>query len=101
MFEHSRYRAFDTRLDPGDMLLLYSDGITEAENPRGQPFDDAGLERVLVSATSDARGTAASILDAVASHAQSERYADDLTVLVLKRETASPAGSTPVSRFGV
>ena len=32
-----------TRLEPGDLLVLYSDGITEAESPSGVPFDEEGL----------------------------------------------------------
>ena len=33
MFDQSAYSAVETRIDPGEMLVLYSDGITEAENP--------------------------------------------------------------------
>src|SRR5205085_10797565 len=40
MFEGSNYEAVETRIEPGDMLLLYSDGITEAQNPAGQPFEE-------------------------------------------------------------
>src|SRR5689334_241016 len=38
MFEGSQYAAVETRVDPGDLLVLYSDGITEAEDPSAQPF---------------------------------------------------------------
>ena len=34
-------------LAPGDLLAVYSDGITEAENPDGKPFDERGLETAL------------------------------------------------------
>ena len=37
------------RVDPGEMLVLYSDGITEAEDPAGQPFEEAGLQAVVDS----------------------------------------------------
>ena len=47
MFEGSEFASVDTTLEPGDMLVMYSDGITEAEDPRSQPFDEAGLERVV------------------------------------------------------
>lgn len=47
MFEGSTYAAGTARLEPGDALVMYSDGITEAEDPTGQPFDEAGLERTL------------------------------------------------------
>ncbi len=46
MFEGSTYEAVETIVRSGDMLVLYSDGITEAENPAGQPFEESGLERV-------------------------------------------------------
>ena len=35
LFEHSEYTAAETRLEPGDLLVFYSDGITEAEDPVG------------------------------------------------------------------
>ena len=49
MFDGSTYDAVETRIDPGELLVLYSDGITEAENPAGQPFEEAGLEAVVDS----------------------------------------------------
>ena len=35
LFEHSEYAAAETTLEPGDLLVFYSDGITEAEDPVG------------------------------------------------------------------
>ena len=43
MFDSSQYTAQRSRLEPGDLLVLYSDGITEAESPSGTPFDEEGL----------------------------------------------------------
>ena len=37
------------------MLVLYSDGITEAENPAGQPLEEAGLQVILDSYPDDGR----------------------------------------------
>src|SRR5262245_53561360 len=45
MFEGSTYTAGTAHMHPGDALVMYSDGITEAEDPTGVPFDEAGLER--------------------------------------------------------
>ena len=42
MFEHATYAAGRTLLDAGDVLVMYSDGITEAEDGQGQPFDEVG-----------------------------------------------------------
>ena len=101
MFDHSQYTAQRAHLEPGDLLVLYSDGITEAEDPKGQPFDEDGL-RALVGA--HAPGALPEIGDAVFSavqrHAQDARFADDLTILLARRPDgpnqagAAPAGVT-------
>ena len=84
--ESTRYGAAITRLDPGDLLLLYSDGITEAENRAGVPFDEDGLLRIVASAPdATASDLAGRVMAAVSAHAQDHRFADDLTVLVLRR----------------
>jgi sigma-B regulation protein RsbU (phosphoserine phosphatase) len=86
MFEASRFTAATTRIAPGDLLVLFSDGITEAENPSGQPLEDTGLELVLerYGALPPAE-LGARILAAVENHANASRFADDLTILLLKR----------------
>lgn len=86
LFEHSTYEAAETVLAPGDMIVLYSDGITEAEDPAGQPFEETGLELVIErSAGKPASAVAADVLAAVQRHANRTRFADDLTILVVKR----------------
>jgi len=90
MFEGSTYSEGTAHLDPGDALVMYSDGITEAEDPAGVAFDEAGLERTLAlypgtfpEATAASVGQA--IFDAVERHRRDSRLADDLSVLVLSR----------------
>jgi len=86
MFEGSTYEAVETTVGPGDLLFLYSDGITEAENPAGQPFEEAGLERFIAARGWESPAALVpAILLAVESHARDSRFTDDLTVLILKR----------------
>jgi sigma-B regulation protein RsbU (phosphoserine phosphatase) len=86
MFEGSTYGAVDTTVGAGDLLVLYSDGITEAENPAGQPFEEAGLERFLAARGGESPAALApAILGAIEAHARDSRFTDDLTVLILKR----------------
>ena len=90
MFEGSTYQAGEIVLNPGDALLMYSDGMTEAESPDGQPFDEAGLERTLALYAGAYQQSAAAqlgkaVFDAVERHRRDQRLADDLTVLVLSR----------------
>jgi sigma-B regulation protein RsbU (phosphoserine phosphatase) len=70
---------------------MYSDGITEAEDPAGRIFEESGLERV-VERYSDA-GPAeitAQVLRAVEAHARESHFIDDLTILVCKRGSQIP-----------
>jgi sigma-B regulation protein RsbU (phosphoserine phosphatase) len=90
MFPGSTYEAGKAQMNPGDALLLYSDGLTEAESPDGQPFDEAGLERTLALYAGAYQQSAAAelgraVFDAVERHRRDKRLADDLTVLVLSR----------------
>jgi sigma-B regulation protein RsbU (phosphoserine phosphatase) len=91
MFERSTFGAAETFIGPGDTLVLYSDGITEAEDPLGRPFEEAGLESVIATyAAFDAAGMAAEMVRAVERHANATRFADDLTVLIVKRQAPTP-----------
>ena len=66
MFEGSTYSSVGTRIEPGEMLVLYSDGITEAEDPAGQPFEESGLERFIAGRGGDSPAVLApAILHAV------------------------------------
>jgi serine phosphatase RsbU (regulator of sigma subunit) len=86
MFEGSRFEAVHTGVAPGDSLILYSDGITEAEDPQGQPFEETGLARVVdANVGREAADLTVEVLAAVSRHAQESRFADDLTILVLQR----------------
>ncbi len=88
MFEQSKFSAARTELAPGDMLVMYSDGITEAEDPQGRPLEEPGLQTILdecASASPDA--IARHVLKAVEKYTTRTRFLDDLTILVAKRAT--------------
>jgi serine phosphatase RsbU (regulator of sigma subunit) len=90
MFEAATYEAGRAHLEPGDALVMYSDGITEAEDPTGEPFDESGLERTLALypgtfTDASAASVGHAIFDAVERHRRDSRLSDDLSVLVLSR----------------
>ena len=92
MFDRSRFQTGRVMLQPDDLLAIYSDGITEAENPKGVPFDEQGLETVLAAERrNNVAATCAAVVRAVERHRADTRLADDLTLLLLRRSTVPSA----------
>ena len=86
MFEQAEFEAHHASLEPGDALIIYSDGLTEAENAAGEPFEDGGVESVVMRhGVEDPASLGRALLRAVETYADHARLADDLTVLSLVR----------------
>ena len=86
MFESASYTTGATVLEPGDVLVMYSDGITEAEDTFDQPFDEAGVQTVVDSqGWASAKELGWALFEAVETHSRERRLLDDLTVLALRR----------------
>jgi sigma-B regulation protein RsbU (phosphoserine phosphatase) len=81
----ARYEERPIAIDPGDVLLLYTDGVSEAESPGGEQFGTRRLEECLKRLR---EGTANEILkgvvDEVTAWAGERGANDDLTLVVLK-----------------
>jgi serine phosphatase RsbU (regulator of sigma subunit) len=72
-------------LNRGDILTLFTDGVTEQENEAGDEFSTSRLREVIVSRhTEPAAALVANITEAVASFAGTKPQVDDLTVVVVK-----------------
>ena len=86
MFEQSTYTTGHVVIQPQDLFAVYSDGITEAENPKGVPFDEIGLETALKACQHDSlSAVGAGVVRAVERHTDEHKFADDLTILLLRR----------------
>ncbi|MGQ9614062.1 PP2C family protein-serine/threonine phosphatase [Chloroflexus sp.] len=73
-------------LDPGDILLFYTDGITEAMNPQRDLFGDERLATVLCASHQYAPGDIAdAVLAAVREFAGDTPQTDDMTMVAIKR----------------
>jgi serine phosphatase RsbU (regulator of sigma subunit)/pSer/pThr/pTyr-binding forkhead associated (FHA) protein len=80
------YENSETELGPGEVLLLYSDGISECMNKAGDLFGEERLKQVLSeSAGGDAHSIRGAIFSAVDTFRENEPYSDDMTLIVLKR----------------
>ncbi|HEY7327712.1 MAG TPA: PP2C family protein-serine/threonine phosphatase [Gemmataceae bacterium] len=72
------------RFLPGDQLVLYTDGITEALNEKGEQFGMSRLDEVLTDCAEDASDLLESVLTALKEFTGSQPIHDDRTLLVAK-----------------
>jgi sigma-B regulation protein RsbU (phosphoserine phosphatase) len=86
IMEEFPFQEETLQLAPGDCIVMYSDGITEAFNPDLTQFGEARLAEVISSClSSSASDIIDAIIMAVRAHAGSAPQADDMTIVVIKR----------------
>jgi sigma-B regulation protein RsbU (phosphoserine phosphatase) len=85
----ARYAFRETALEPGDCILLYTDGVTEAFNGEGEIFTEARLAAA-VNFPSSGEGRARAIIERVSGElrkfAGGAEQSDDITMLTLARQ---------------
>lgn len=93
------FREGRTKLYPGDVLVIYSDGVSEATNPNGEEFGPTRLYEVVArNLDASAGGIRDRIESALTKFCQGTPAADDITLVIVKRnaeaqEIAAVAGS--------
>ena len=85
VIEGAEYTEGTIVLDPGDSMVVYSDGVTEAMNREKQMFGEKRLE-ALLSLENEIKPTAVvrSMSDAVATFEDGTEQSDDVTVIAVK-----------------
>jgi phosphoserine phosphatase RsbU/P len=87
LFPVVEYERVETTLARGELLLLYTDGITEAANPRGEEFGIDRLQNVVARYTREPLvAVAVAIETAVEVFADGTPFGDDRTMVLLRRE---------------
>jgi serine phosphatase RsbU (regulator of sigma subunit) len=80
------FEASHITLQPGELLVGFSDGITEAMNLAGEPYGDDRLLAVLrANAATEAHALVETIIRSADEYAAGAPQADDMTVMVVKR----------------
>jgi serine phosphatase RsbU (regulator of sigma subunit) len=73
------------QLDPGDVVVIFSDGVSEAMNVAGEEFGDARLLEVAQAGVNDSvQGLVDRVIAAVRAFAKGAAQSDDITVMVLR-----------------
>lgn len=79
------FRGFEIQLSAGDLLLLYTDGVTEAETSSGAMFQDDRLFDLLASRGGEpAERLLDCVFDAVTEFIDGAAMSDDMTVMGLR-----------------
>ena len=85
MFESVACEINRADLAAGDIVVLYTDGVTEAENPQGEAFGMERLSALIRRCSSlSADGLMSNILQSAADFCQGVGFNDDVTILVVK-----------------
>lgn len=85
LFPNRKYQIQERQLQPGDLLICFSDGVTEANNPAGEEFGEARLSAAVVRGRAlDTRELSKSILGEVENFSAGAGQNDDITLMVVR-----------------
>jgi sigma-B regulation protein RsbU (phosphoserine phosphatase) len=85
MFRDTRYHEYYLTIKPGEMLVLYTDGITEAVNSQGEEFGrDRLTEAVRANRELSARELIGAVQKRLMEWTEGQRPTDDVTLFVIK-----------------
>jgi serine phosphatase RsbU (regulator of sigma subunit) len=86
MFDFASYQARPLRLGRGDTLVVYSDGLTDAENPNGEMFGEKRLlEIIRQEAPAGSSAVEKKLLQAIEDFTQGIPQTDDITFVVVEK----------------
>ncbi|MBL8180783.1 MAG: SpoIIE family protein phosphatase [Blastocatellia bacterium] len=85
MFDDARYHQHFIRFEPGQVMVIYTDGITEAANPSGEEYgQERFADRILDGIHLPARRLIDHVRVGVADFCEQSSLADDATLFIVK-----------------
>lgn len=86
IFPNASYETEEIKLKPGDAIVLYTDGVTEAQDQNEAEFGQMRLESsVKQSINLDSTGIAQNLISSLERFKAGQKQNDDLTLLIIKR----------------
>jgi sigma-B regulation protein RsbU (phosphoserine phosphatase) len=85
MLPNMDFKIDEVRLGPGDSLLLYTDGITDALNPGEEQFAEPRLIEAATSSALSAQARIQNIMTSLDRHIGNREQYDDVTLMVVQR----------------
>jgi sigma-B regulation protein RsbU (phosphoserine phosphatase) len=71
-------------LEPGELVLVYSDGVTDARDAAGEPFGDERLKQVLAGVDGEPRVVVDEVMRAVEAFTAGGEPYDDITLVAVR-----------------
>jgi len=84
LFPIARFTVGATRLDEGDLVFAYTDGVNEAKNVQGEQFGEEQIMKAAAAEHAGAESFLENMLDAVRAFRGSAPQSDDITMLAMK-----------------
>jgi PAS domain S-box-containing protein len=95
MFDGAEYQSASAKLDPGDFLVIYSDGVSEAVNREGELFEEARLRGIIGEFKGETvQELATAIWKGVKTFPAGAPQSDDITVVVVQYKGNASAESS-------
>jgi len=85
-FQFATYEAATLNMNPGDVLLAYSDGLTEAESPQGEMLGEEAVKNVILAAApTGSQQLEQKLLATIQSFTAGRTLTDDITLIIVER----------------
>jgi serine phosphatase RsbU (regulator of sigma subunit) len=85
LLPNAAYEHGEASLEPGDVVVVFSDGVTEARDAADEEFGDARLIEVIHKAAAvDTQSLVDAVVDAVRQHSEGVVQTDDITVMAIR-----------------
>lgn len=93
VFEHATYKTFETAVKPGDLVLMFTDGIFEVEGPTGDYFDQ---QRLIAAAERRLSATSEELMEGLLTEARDysakHQFGDDVCLVGVELDHYLAAG---------
>ena len=86
-FDFSEWQLDETKFDPGDVLFVFTDGVSEANNSKDVQYGEERIKEMIIKNRTDRPDEIAKkLFDDIMVFVEDEPRADDITMLIIKRE---------------
>ena len=79
-------------MQPGDLVVLYTDGVTEVQSPEGEQFGVQRFQQAVAAARPEPEGIRTAVCQAIEAHTRGQPPDDDQTLLILQALAADDGG---------